>query len=437
MAELSTHDKLKEIISMAKKTPNFGLALGKSATDEPVLLASKTKAAEVLEKTAKKEAGGNRTGCGTLDFKGGALILNFEADPPPGCLRVMKRHFKFNRITTKLAIVSPCGTVEDEFTYNDDEQGPDDASGEVPSGRERSDADAPPPDPAMLATVEKARKLTGIFDRTRPALADAARAEPAKAAMIDKLVRAFDRATAASPPDVAAMEKIAAAAQQQLAKPARAGGDATALTDLFKKVAGLAMPHAKADPALAQHLRDQTAAFKSALAASPPDLAAAKAAVDALQARIPKPGQAASAPPDRPPPDTPDAPVQRAKGRWTRAFGLAGAEVGKLQEAIKTAAEGTDGIGKVDKAFDELRKTLAQLDAALGKALDPGIGTGDKARIAKARDDAHKLADQVEKILGSHPVLSKIDDNPFIRIRAAATLRQSLSEMREELKAAA
>jgi len=428
-----TNAKLKDILAMAKKAPNFGLALGKSATDEPVLMASKTKKPEVLEKSAKQQAGGNRTGCGTLDFKGGALILNFEADPPPGCLRVLKKHFKENKVSAKLVLVLPDGTIEDEYEYNDAEQGDEDK----PRGRPRSDADAPAPDPAMLEAAEKARKLSEIFDRTRPMLSEAAKADPAKAALAEKLVKGFDRAAAASPPDVAAMEKIAAAAQQQLAKPARATGDTAALTDLFKKVAALAMPHAKADPALAQHLRDQTAAFKSALAASPPDPAAAKAAIDALQARIPKPGQAASVPPDQSTPDTPDAPVQRAKGRWTRAFGVAGAEVGKLQEAIKTAADGAAGIGKVDKAFGELRKTLAQLDAALGQALDPGIGTGDEARIAKARGDALKLADQVEKILGSHPVLSKIDDNPFIRIRAAATLRQSLSEMRDELQVAA
>lgn len=432
MGEMDTNAKLKDIIAKAKKNPNFGLALGASATDEPVLLASKTKNPEVLEKSAKKEAGGNKTGCGTLDFKGGALILNFEADPPPGCLRVLKKHFKENRISAKLVLVLPDGTIEDEYQFNDDEQGTDDK----PRGRPRSDASAPPPDPAAMEAIAKARKLTEIFDRTRPLLANVSEAEPAKTAMIDKLQKAFDRAAAASPPDISAMEKLSAAAQQQLPRPGRSDAGAK-LTDLFKRVAGSAMPHAKADPAIANALRDQTAAFKSALAASPPDLAAAKAAIDTLQARIPKPGQAASVPPDRPPPDTPDAPVQRAKGRWTRAFGLAGTEVGKLQEAIKTAAEGAAGIGKVDKAFGELRKTLAQLDAALGKALDPGIGTGDKARIAKARGDALKLADQVEKILGSHPVLSKIDDNPFIRIRAAATLRQSLSEMRDELKAAA
>lgn len=434
MAELSTHDKLKEIIAMAKKNPNFGLALGTSSTDQPVLLAHKTKATEVLEKAAKKEAGGNKTGCGTLDFCSGTLFLHFEADPPQGCLRVLKRHFKFNRIKTKIAIVSPCGAVEDDLTYNNDDQtSTDDASGDAAHGRERSNADAPTPDPAMLAALEKARKLTEIFDRTRPGLTKAARAEPAKAAVMDKLLRAFDRAAAASPPDVSAMERLTAAAQQQLPKPkSRDTGqrDASAkLTDLFKKVAASAMPHAKADPALAAALRDEAAAFKAALAASPPDLSAAKAAIDALQARIPKPGQAPS--------ETPDAPVRRAQSSWSNAFNLASSEMGKLEDAIKAAAAGSEGIGKVDKAFGDLRSTLTQLDAALTKALATGIGTGDAGHIRKARSDALKLADQVEKILVSHRVLTKIDDNPFLRIRAVSGLRKSLAEMREDLKAAA
>jgi hypothetical protein len=431
MAELSTHDKLKEIIAMAKKNPNFGLALGTSSTDQPVLLAHKTKATEVLEKAAKKEAGGNKTGCGTLDFSGGTLFLQFETDPPPGCLRVLKRHFKFNRIKVKLAIVSPCGTVEDELTYNNDDQAStDDAGGDAPSGRERSNADAPKPDPAMLAAVEKARKLTEIFDRTRPGLSDVASAEPAKAAVIDKLLRAFDKAAAASPPDVAAMEKLTTAAQQQLPKPGQRdpGQRETGakLTDLFKKVAASAIPHAKTDPALAAVMRDKAAAFKAALAASPPDLSAAKAAIDALQSQIPKPGQASS-----------DAPVRRAHSSWSNAFNLASSEMGKLEDAIKAAATGSEGIGKVDKAFGDLRNTLTQLDAALTKALSTGIGTGDAAQIGKARSDALKLADQVDKILVSHRILAKIDDNPFLRIRAVSGLRKSLSEMREDLKAAA
>lgn len=437
MGEPSTHDKLKEIIAMAKKNPNFGLALGKSATDEPVILANMVKNPEALEKTAKQAAGGNRTGCGTLDFKGGALVLHFAADPPKGCMRVLKKHFKDNRITAKLVLVLPCGTVEDEYQYNDDEQAPTDA----PRGRERSDADAPPPDPAMLAAVEKAAKLMAIFDRTRPLLAEAAKAEPAKAAVIDKLQQAFDKAAAATPPDVATMEKIAAAAQQQLPKP-KDGGEAAKLTGLFKTVATGAMPHAKADPAIAKALRDQSAAFKAAIGTAPPDLAAAKAAIDALQARIPKPAKTAAAPPsrpppDRPPPDTPDAPVKAAHGNWSRGFNAAGTEVGRLQAAIRAAAEGAAGIDKVDKAFGDLRKTLAQLDTAVTAALLPGIGTGEATRIAKARKETIKLAGKVEKILGSHPILSKIDDNPFVPIRAAAGLRQSLAEMRRDLGTAA
>ncbi len=429
MAELSTHDKLKEIIAMAKKNPNFGLALGTSSTDQPVLLAHKTKATEVLEKAAKKEAGGNKTGCGTLDFCSGTLFLHFEADPPQGCLRVLKRHFKFNRIKAKIAIVSPCGAVEDDLTYNDDDQtSADDASGDAAHGRERSNADAPTPDPAMLAALEKARKLTEIFDRTRPGLTKAARAEPAKAAVIDKLLRAFDRAAAASPPDVSAMERLTAAAQQQLPRPAR-GDAAKKLTVLFKSVATSIMPHTKTDPAIAKALREQTEAFKAALAASPPDLSAAKAAIDTLQAHIPKPGQAPS--------ETPDAPVRRAHSSWSNAFNLASSEMGKLEDAIKAAAAGSEGIGKVDKAFGDLRSTMTQLDAALTKALATGIGTGDAGHIRKARSDALRLADQVEKILVSHHILAKIDDNPFLRIRAVSGLRKSLAEMREDLKAAA
>lgn len=128
-----------------------------------------------------------------------------------------------------------------------------------------------------------------------------------------------------------------------------------------------------------------------------------------------------------------DQPLRIASDGWVKAITTAGAELDKLHEAIRAAGAGAPGLSKVDKAFTTLRDNLGQMRRALEVPLSDGIGSDQSGPVAKARQDALKLATQVEKILGTHPILSKIDQNPFVPIKASAGLTGAISEMRQAL----
>ena len=84
---------LKSLIAAARRGPlAFGVCMGKKP-EETVMLLHRTKSAEVLGKSAKKQGETAKVAFGEIEVSGKKASLTCHEDPPPGIARSLKLFF--------------------------------------------------------------------------------------------------------------------------------------------------------------------------------------------------------------------------------------------------------------------------------------------------------------------------------------------------------
>ncbi|MEM9046429.1 MAG: hypothetical protein AAGC81_17230, partial [Pseudomonadota bacterium] len=402
---------LQKMIAGAKKGPSFGLALPGKSTDDPVIETSRIKKGEPLMKAAKKAAGGSKATYGKLSFQGGKVFFHCQIDPPPGLYRKIKDYFRRYDVNTKPALVNPNGQIEDDDMVQPEDQ----------TARQA----------ALKAFNIVAKKLIDRFGT-----------EPTLKSKVEPLIKSMQGLLAADPFDTAAASKL----QQQLvtlaktpaptAAPAKPSANITKLTQIYQRTLPSLQALVKSDPSKGAAVRQLNDALKRALSAANPDEKAVADLVKQATQLLPKPSRKpAQAAPSESDPAAPAAKCSLAIDKWTRATRDANSELSALQKTISQACKGAPGASKVDKAFNGINSKLDRLQKALQTSLDNAVRSGDAASQQKAARDTAKLASDASAMLKKDPILSKIDENPFRKVRAQAGLVTCLDEISRELVA--
>ena len=106
-------------------------------------------------------------------------------------------------------------------------------------------------------------------------------------------------------------------------------------------------------------------------------------------------------------------------------------DVTKLQTEIDRVCADLPGRSKINGAFDKLNKRLAQIETALITATQNGRKTPSANSLAQMKT----LLGKADGILTGDPVMSNIDDNPFVKVKAQSRLRGLLKEIGTEMAA--
>ncbi len=401
---------LKKLVETAKKEPAFGFCLPK-AEGQPVIEFSKTKEPTVLEKLAKANAGGTKTGAGKITLVSGKIFFNFSTEVPSGALKKIKAHFSWAGVTAKVAIVGPNGVIEDDEMAGGATGAADAAAkAELTSTFQNMAA-------ALLTHPTGAPNVKGRIDGLTAELMAQLKAPTfdagAARAVIGKL-QALDREVRSTPPP------------RPSSPPPSGSPSPTQVIEDFKKIVAEIKERGETEPQYVKAAEVLSNDFKKAMGQKPPDMAAAQAVL--LKAQ-----KLANAP--IPKKEVTSESFMKIDNAWTGAVKDATGELDKLRSAILSAATGLPGLKKVDDTFNRLKSQLGDLSGALAEAIRKGNGTsGSEAR--KAADEALKTADAVARVLNNDPILSKIDEAPFgASTKFKATLSKTIEELRSDLAA--
>jgi hypothetical protein len=113
------------------------------------------------------------------------------------------------------------------------------------------------------------------------------------------------------------------------------------------------------------------------------------------------------------------------------ALGEVRAEIAKLQAEIDRVCADLPGRGKITGAFDKLNKRLAQIERALITATQNGSKSPSASSLAQMKT----LLGKADGILTGDPVMSNLDDNPFVNVKAQSGLRGLLRDIGTEMAA--
>jgi hypothetical protein len=122
------------------------------------------------------------------------------------------------------------------------------------------------------------------------------------------------------------------------------------------------------------------------------------------------------------------AAVQNLATAWTQTLSDVSAQIAKLRKAIEAQNDAAlrivaEGLGKVMKQFPDL--DLSRLVAA-AKSNDRAAYDQTLGRTAKEVGDVHRM-------LADGPLLSTIDENPFVKTNVHATVKSVLDRVSGEL----
>ncbi len=120
---------------------------------------------------------------------------------------------------------------------------------------------------------------------------------------------------------------------------------------------------------------------------------------------------------------------------WTKAADGATVDLRKLRQTILNELAGTGATGDVTNALDTLESKIGQIRAALANLMTTGAKAADSGERRKQAMRVEKLAQQVGRMLKEDEVLTRIDDNPFVKVNVAANLGTAVLELRKRLAA--
>lgn len=416
---------LKKLVEKAKGGASFGICLGKDSGQQPFIAFSSSRGAAMLEKEAKAEIGGIKTGSGTLSVNGGKIYFHFQTEIPTGTLKAIKAHFSYAGVSQKVALVDKDNRIEDDDAP---QPGGDQAArSEITQGFQKLAAGLTGlatglqdlPSQLDLLTREMQAQLTApTFDPL------AARQVFGKLQKLDQLARSTPPV---APPRPQSPPPQSPPSQGSGTPPPRPQSDnpVLAVTNEMKQALAGIKDLAGSSTDIAKAVSLLTDGFKKAVTQQPPDVQTAKSLVQQVLDLAKSSGSGGSD----------EEKFDFAGSEWKRAVTEASNDLDRLKNKILGEAAGEPGIGKIETAFGKISATLKQLNDALTKVISEESKGKSGPEARQVADKAIKTADQVATILTRDPILSRIDDNPFEKTTVVATLKGSIERLRQSLAA--
>lgn len=481
--------ELKTFVSDAKKSPSFAIAL-MPGDEDPVLLHSRSKKPKDLAAKAKTESGSQKIAFGTVTAEGSKLFFKLEDKPPTGLLKSIRTYFKTYGVSAKALVVDQNGVIEGM----DDED-----SGTTPGGNDQNlrggflkkftdvAARLTPgfaKDDSLKQAVEalllRMQTLQGykVFDpvaaqtlieavtkiesdrRSRAAdlkktfgnmVSDMGkrRAElnPGFAKKLQDIGVLVEKTATAVPPDIPTLEKLVKAASE-IAGNTGTGKNPTEkpkeksdtdlspedksalllrkLTDSWADTFSTLLGKAEIDPGLGVIVNRLGKAYDTLMRKEPPDLSALAKLVKQATDLVPTVEEVK---------DPEQKGFAEAGQIWTKAADGAAKDLRTLRQTILNELAGTGATGDVTNALDTLEGKVEQIRAALVNLMATGAKSEDSGARRKQAMRVEKLAQQVGRMLKEDEVLTRIDDNPFVKVKVAANLSTAVLELRKRLAA--
>ena len=412
---------LKSLIAAARRGPlAFGVCMGKKP-EETVMLLHRTKSAEVLGKSAKKQVETAKVAFGEIEVSGKKASLTCHEDPPPGIARSLKLFFsKTVEMPLKVILLSANGAVLE--SDGDDDADDTAEAGAAPANAPAAEAAAPDNNPLLNDLKTRARALAGQIG----AVSDAdARAKLADA--LKKIIALLNAGNAGSAePGLEKLEALAA----RYATPAPANAPAAPQHDPWPATrAGLeprVLAALKANHPEATKIR---AVWGFAVEkADAGDIASALKAAERLAPLLDAPTAAAA--PDVPPQNV--VAFQRSRLMWIDAKRAMKSDLGKFRAAVDQQSADDEDQSEILSAVDGLVDQFDAFDDALEDVLDQITNTAEgNARSGLKRQAAAAIGRYLDTL--DTPFFKIIDENPFVAVNVAGRAKQSLSLVRSTL----
>lgn len=412
--------ELKSLIAAARRAPlSFGVCLGKKPEDT-VMLLHRTKSAEVLGKSAKKQGDTAKVAFGEIEVSGKKASLTCHEDPPPGIARGLKLFFG-GTVGMQLKVILLSANGEEL-----ESDGEEDADGVAESGSTAAMADAQPDTPPATdadaeALKARARTLAGQI----VTIADA----DAKAKLTDALrkiiglLNAGD--TGSAGPGLEKLEALAARFAGAPAQPAAAAAQASPWPAAKSRLEPLVLAALKANHPEAAKIR--TIWGFAVEKADSGDTASAMKAAERLAPLLNAPAAAAA---DAPPRNV--VAFQRSRLLWIDAKRGMKGDLDIFRAAVAQQSAEDDDQSDILAAVDGLVKEFDAFDSTLEEVLDQITNTDEGPDRSSLKKQAETAISRYLNTLET-PFFKSIDENPFIAVSVAGRAKQSLALVRSTL----
>lgn len=124
---------------------------------------------------------------------------------------------------------------------------------------------------------------------------------------------------------------------------------------------------------------------------------------------------------------------RKARLGWGTARGKARAGIASLRDGLREALSGDPEFPAMDQHIATLDDIIAGLDGRLEDTLDAAMNATDPAKRQDLKQQAVDLVEDYRRFVEGHPVLRKIDDNPFMPSPVFATLSAELGTLAKTL----
>ncbi len=379
--------ELKRLLKRAVDEP-VHMAFALDGAGKAVIQLDKMKQPKALEKQLKdgvSNAKAVRFGTVAVDKNDPKRVTFMVNKAAGGAARKLAIALKGTGFT-KITITSEDGVAEEAQGEDEEEaQGEDDLA--APAAAAQADADAPAPPPAAAAPAAAAGP-------------DAAALTSQLTALVKQMLEAIQKTPSAK----AVLAKLATDAQASLKG-----------SDLDQAAAGIeSLRQAIADSA------GQGPAAGSPAGSAPPAGPAAAAANGAAAAQAGTGNAADPAVAQK---------LQKSKAAWSATRSKVDADLQKLRKAIADATKGDDTAQDIEKLFGTAVQPLLE---TLGDELTELLDRAEKADGG----ERNTVMAEVQRVIASHtqyvssnPVISHLDDNPFLPVSIGKTLSATLSTL--------
>ena len=129
--------------------------------------------------------------------------------------------------------------------------------------------------------------------------------------------------------------------------------------------------------------------------------------------------------------------LQKSSQIWVATRKKIEDEIAKLHTAMAKHYEGHGFSTDLATVFQKkVEPILTSLDQDLSKKLDEAVENKDPAQRTKLLGEARQLIDQYDGFISSDPLLSQLDNNPFVPLALVKTAQGSLAVLKKSVPAA-
>lgn len=414
-------EELKSLLGVAKKRPlNFGLCMGKKPEDT-VFLLHRMKGAEILGRQAKKDGDTPKVAFGVIEVKGKKALLTCEGDVPAGIAKATKKFLTGNKMALKITVLDATGNLADD---DGDDEEPDDVAD--PTGPDIEEPVAEVADTEQDIDPQAAawaRIDAQLASRVARAATEGLVADPSKLrAAWAYAVESAGEGDFAGAAKVAARVKAALDAATAPSSPTPAEPPRQAETDpndeTAKRLSSLAPDLRKLqtlDPEIFADLGPEIAQMRKLIAEGRAE--EAQDLADEIEQRM-----AQAMPPTL-------VGLQKLRLRWQDQKKAVETQLTALRQAL--LAEFQDA--EAQEAASRLDLVLTRFNDGLSDRLDDMLNATPGEARNKKKAEALAIAGEYGLYVMASPLISLVDDNPYLPVNVRVSLLQPLQLLEIEL----